>query len=204
MFAFVGSFSLNDDCGADVLKGSGIPDVHNALGPKSAQLDHNYSVAPLPTGWRTGPLNYYKAKYGTKFSHVGAVYADLGGAALTWRGTAAAIKNVGGNVDYERGFKPTETDFTADVVRMRRRGVQMHVHQCVDATTFARVAKAMRSRTSSWPIIVGGAGYDPSFSPRPGLRGEGMFNDAPFAQFFDGEDAGAIPEVKRVPEWSRR
>ena len=79
VFAFVGSFSLFDDCGTDVLKSHlDIPDVHSALGGATAKLASNFSIAPLGDGWRTGPLAYYAKTYGDDWKHVGTIYAGVG------------------------------------------------------------------------------------------------------------------------------
>src|SRR5204862_8117681 len=47
-FAFVGSFSLYDNCGAQVLASHpDVPDVHNALSIDAAHLASNFSPQPL-------------------------------------------------------------------------------------------------------------------------------------------------------------
>ena len=77
VFAFVGSFSLYDGCGAKVLQTTpNLPDVHNALAANAGALPNNFSIAPLTPGWRTGPLTYYKQKYGDAFKNIGTIYAE--------------------------------------------------------------------------------------------------------------------------------
>lgn len=204
VFAFVGSFSIYDDCGQDALAGKNVPDVHNALGSKAAASPTNFSVEPLPQGWRTGPLLYWKNKFGDRFRKIGSIYANAGGAASTWTGTKAAIQSVGGQVLYDRGFSPTDTDFTGDVVSMRNAGVQMVYVSASDAPTFARLVKAIKQQQLDWPIIAGGIAYDEGFIKQAGADAEGVFNDQLYAQFFNPDDAAQIPVVKDFQTWTAR
>ena len=202
-FALVGSFSLYDACGATVLKeNAGVPDVHNALGSAALALPNNYSVAPLSYGWRTGPLNYYKQKYGERFKKIGTIYADAGGGAATWRGCKQAIQSLGGEVLYERGFSPTDTDFTADIVGMQRAGVQMIYVIASDAPTFARLASAARQQGVDWPIVAGAIAYDEGFASRAGAAGDGIVNDMQFALFFNKDEGERVPAVKEFQTWT--
>jgi ABC-type branched-subunit amino acid transport system substrate-binding protein len=204
VFAFVGSFSLYDDCGQEALDGKNVPDVHNALGKKAAASPNNFSVQPIPQGWRTGPLLHYKQKWPDRFTKIGSIWANAGGAGDTWVGTQKAIESLGGKVLYERGFGPTDTDFTADIVQMRNRGVQMIYVSASDAPTFARIARAARQQNVDWPIIAGGIAYDEGFIKQAGDAAEGIYNDQQYTQFFTPEDAAQIPAVKEFQTWTSR
>lgn len=204
VFAFVGSFSLYDDCGQEALEGKNVPDVHNALGAKAAKSPNNFSIQPLPQGWRTGPLQYWKSKFGDRFTKIGTIWANAGGAGATWVGTRAAIESLGGKVLYDRGFGPTDTDFTADIVQMRNEGVQMIYISASDAPTFARIVKAARQQRVDWPIVAGGIHYDEGFIKQAGSAAEGVWGDQQFAMFFSPEDAANIPAVKDFQTWTAR
>jgi ABC-type branched-subunit amino acid transport system substrate-binding protein len=205
VFAFVGSFSIYDGCGADVLKATpGIPDVHNALDHKALALSNNFSVAPLVSGWRTGPLLDYKKKYGSRFQAIGTIYANAGGGAATWTGCEAAINKLGGKVLYKRGFQAAETDFTADIVGMQRAGVKMIYVIASDAPTFARIVTAARQQSVDWPILAGGVAYDEGFIQRAGTAAEGVYNDQQFAMFFNKDEADRVPAVKDFQTWTNK
>jgi ABC-type branched-subunit amino acid transport system substrate-binding protein len=205
VFAFVGSFSLYDGCGADVLKAqSGVPDIHNALDHKALVLPNNFSVAPLTPGWRTGPLLDYKKQYGARFQAIGTIFANAGGGAATWKGCEAAIKSLGGKVLYSRGFQAAETDFTADIVSMQRQGVKMIYVIASDAPTFARIVTAARQQSVDWPILAGGIAYDQGFTQRAGGAAEGVYNDQQFAMFFNKDEAGRVPAVKDFQTWTNK
>ncbi len=205
VFAFVGSFSLFDNCGNEVLKANpGIPDVHSALTKPAQQHASNFSVAPLGSGWRTGPLNYYKGKYGEKFKKIGTIFAGVGGGSQIWEGTEAAIVSVGGKVLYKRAFQPTDTDFTADIVRMRNEGVEMIYVNAADGATSARIVNAAKSQGVNWPIIFGAVSYEQGFLKSAGANAEGVFNDQQFALFFNPDEASRVPVVKDYQTWMDR
>ena len=205
VFAFVGSFSLYDGCGAKVLQTTpNLPDVHNALAANAGALPNNFSIAPLTPGWRTGPLLYYKQKYGDAFKHIGTIYADAGGGAATWAACKEAIESLGGNVDYERGFSPTDTDFSAAILAMQRAGVKMIYVIAADAPTMARLFTAARQQRVTWPLIGGAVSYDEGFIARAGDAGEGSFNDQQFAPFFSKEEAASTPAVKELQTWTNK
>lgn len=205
VFAFVGSFSLYDGCGAEVLKANpGIPDVHTALSFTAQDLPNNFSVAPLGKGWRTGPLDYYKSKYGAAFGNIGTIYAGVGGGPAVWQGTAAAIRARGGDIAYERAFQATDTDFTGDIVRMRNDGVQMIYVNASDAATAYRIANAAKQQNVTWPLVYGAIAYDAAFLKGAGANAEGVFNDQQFALFFNEDEAARIPAVKDYQVWTTR
>ena len=205
VFAFVGSFSIYDGCGADVLKKyPGVPDVHNGLDHKALALPNNFSVAPLAAGWRTGPLAEYKKKYADRWGAIGTIYANAGGGAATWTGCKAAIESMGGKVLYERGFQAAETDFTADIVAMQRAGVKMVYVIASDAPSFARIVSAARQQAVDWPLLAGGIAYDQGFIQRAGAASEGVYNDQQFAMFFNKEEADVVPAVKDFQEWTNK
>jgi ABC-type branched-subunit amino acid transport system substrate-binding protein len=205
VFAFVGSFSIYDGCGADVLKKfPGIPDLHNGLDHKALALPNNFSVAPLTPGWRTGPLAEYKKQYADRWTAIGTIYANAGGGAATWTGCKAAIESMGGKVLYERGFQAAETDFTADIVAMQRAGVKMVYIIASDAPSFARIVSAARQQRVDWPLIAGGVAYDQGFVQRAGAAAEGVYNDQQFAMFFNKEEANIVPAVKDFQTWTNK
>src|SRR5581483_8449376 len=56
-FGFVGSFSVVDDGGAQVLsQHPDVPDVSQALSRNHVAVANNFSIAPIVPGWRLGSL----------------------------------------------------------------------------------------------------------------------------------------------------
>ena len=203
VFAFVGSFSLYDDCGSDVIGAKpGLPDVHSAIGPKTQELRNNFSFAPMGKGWRTGPLAFYRKTFGAKWQHIGAIYANVGGSAAIWAGVKKAIAHEGGVVVSEYGYGPTDTDFTSTIIRMRRDGVQMIYNTAVDGAYGARFVNAARAQQVDWPIVFGGGAYDKTFLAQAGANADGVWNDQQYTMFFNASDAANIPAVKDFQYWT--
>jgi ABC-type branched-subunit amino acid transport system substrate-binding protein len=203
VFAFVGSFSLYDDCGAAVLQQHlGIPDVHSALGAKSQVLASNFSVAPVGKGWRTGPLAYYKQKFGARWGKIGSIYANVGTGPAIWNNTKSAINASGGHVQLDSPYGATDTDFTGVVVRMKSAGVQMIYINTTDGATTARFVNAARSQGVDWPIIFGGTAYDTNFLSQAGANAEGVYEDQQYAMFFNSDEAARVPAVKEFQKWT--
>ncbi len=205
-FANVGSFSLYDGCGVSVLKNNPtFSDVHSALQNSAQGYANNFSVAPLEQGWRLGPLEYMKKRFGGAFAHVGSIYASVGGGAETWAHCKAAIKHVGGDVVYDRAFGATETDFTADIVQMRQKGVQMIYMPATNAATAANVLKAARSQNVDWPVVFGGPAYDKVFLDQAGSAANtGVYEDQQYALFFNPDEASSIPAVGEYQKWMKQ
>jgi ABC-type branched-subunit amino acid transport system substrate-binding protein len=204
-FAMVGSFSLYDDCGRPAIDAvPNLADVHTALGPQTARDPHNFSVAPMGDGWRSGPLKHYAATYGTKWQHIGAIYANVGASPTIWSHVVKAIESTGGKVVSQYGYGPSDTDFTATVIRMQRDGVQMIYSTAVDGAYAARFVNAARSQQVTWPLIFGGGVYDQTFLAQAGANANGVFNDQQYPMFFNTDEAARMPVVKDYQTWTRR
>ena len=202
-FAFIGSFSLYDSAAVDQIGKSGIPDVTYSLSADRRALPNNFSVEPSPrSGAPTGIFNYFKKKYPQDVTSVGTIYSDVSTA--SHQDYKAAAESVGWHYAYERGVQATETDFTADVVRMREAGVKAVFLVAVDVKTTARLANAMAQQNFKPDFfLVNGPAYDPTLVSLAGASVEGLFSSQPYSMF-DGEDAGVIPEVKLFDEWVQK
>jgi ABC-type branched-subunit amino acid transport system substrate-binding protein len=202
-FAFAGSFSLYDDAALEQIKSSNLVDASYSLSQNRRGIPNNFSVQPGHMGWRLGPLNYFKSKFPDAVTKVGAIYGDVPASVASYQGWKAAAESAGYKVVYERGFSPTETDFTADVVRMRQSGVKMVYLTAADVRPTARMAKAMAQQNFTVDAFVsGGVAYDPNFVTLAGPAGNGVYSEQQMAMY-DGEDA-SIPEVKLLNTWSAK
>jgi len=202
-FAFIGSFSLFDDAAVEQIKASGMPDITYSLNSARRGLPNNFSVEPAPPrGAPTGGFNYFKKKFPGAIKAVGTIYTEL--AKGSHEDYKKAAESVGYDYAYERAIQATETDFTADIVSMRQRGVKFVFLVAVDEKTTARIAKAMAQQSFKPEVfMVHGAAYHPGLVPLAGAAVEGMFNAQPYSMFA-GEDAAHIPEVKLFNEWVQK
>jgi ABC-type branched-subunit amino acid transport system substrate-binding protein len=119
-FAMVGSFSLFDNFGCKPLAANpAVPDVSVSVDPSTNTLPNNFSPAPSSVGLQLGPLLYYKKHY-PKDMTVGSIVADVASSEAQWAGQEAALKHVGYKIAYVRDISPLESDFTTDVISMRK------------------------------------------------------------------------------------
>lgn len=202
-FAFTGSFSLYDDAAIQQIIKSGIPDVTYSLSEARRHITNNFSVQPGVKGWRLGPLNYFKAKLPDAIKSVGTIYGDVPASKSAYDGWKQAAESVGYKIIYERGTAPTETDFTADVVRMRQAGVKMVYLMATDYKATARLAKAMQQQGFKIPFVDGGTAYDAALLTLAGSAADGMINEQQMSMY-SGEDAGAVPEVSLFNQWLQK
>src|SRR5437763_9068986 len=140
VFAFVGSFSIYDNCGAQVItQTAALSDVHVALS-KDAQVEANgFSPQPLKNGAATGPFQYVKAQHGGAIGAAASLVGDVQSAKDAWAGEQATMQSLGYHFSYQRVYEPTETDFTADIVQTKSKGVKLVLPSAADAKTIARI-----------------------------------------------------------------
>lgn len=203
-FAMVGSFSVVDDGGAPELARSGMPDVGYGLGRARFALPNNFSPQPLPSGWRLGPLNHFKARFGDAVVQKMAVFwLQVQSARSAIEGEKAAAQSVGYQFVYQREIAANETNFTGDVLQMQRRGVQ-GIMMAGDVGTMVRMARAMKEQGFSVPFANWGANaYDPAFVTSDARAAtNGALIDQQLV-LYAGEDAAAVPEVALFLKWLR-
>ena len=203
-FALLGSFSLYDDAPVNELRAAGMPDLGTALNPARVELPTNFSPNPPVRGAALGPFNYFKQRFPDAVKAVGSVYVNIPSAVRLYQDYKKAAQSVGYVFKYDREFGATETDFTADVVRMRDSGVKMVYLLSVDDATTARFAKAMRAQNYKPQVYaINSSGYDPDVLTSAGSAAEGMF--VPTASsLFGGEDSAVVPEVALLNKWVQK
>lgn len=206
VFAFVGSFSLYDDCMAKVVGPTPkVPLVQYALSTQANDLPNLFSPSPTLPGYATGMFQYWNSVYGAKTKKIGSIYSRTGSAEASYRAIQKASESVGWEYVYERGAAAAEQDFTADIVRMRQEGVEIVFLLATNAANVARIKKAADSQ-SFRPIFIAPVAFDPAFIQLVGgpQAAEGIVGHNLFALNFTKDDAAVIPEVALYQEWMRR
>jgi ABC-type branched-subunit amino acid transport system substrate-binding protein len=207
VFAFVGSFSLYDDCGTQVIKAHpDIPDVSFALGEKTQQNTVNqFSPQFLPAGAPSGPFCYLAKKYPDLVKSVGSIYANIPSAAASQK----AIEHAGAAC----GWKwidcipagATDTTFNAQVTRMRNDGVKIVFEV---ATTVGSMAEMKREADAQgWkPLWVAPVAYSASFAKLMGSASaaNGVIGYNLYSLFLGADEASRIPEVALFQQWMKR
>lgn len=206
-FMQVGSFSLFDQCSGEVLQGRpDIPDVHVPLSLLAQGLPNNFSPQPVRAGASTGPFQYIKDKYPDAILKVGSLIGNVDAAKVAWENQKHVMTSLGYRIEYERVFQPTETDFTADIVQMKTRGIQIIALQSADVKTMGRVlAKAAQQDYRPAVRLLGAAGYDNTLFTIAGSNAavEGATLYLPTAMYL-GEDRADVPEVDLFLTWLDR
>ncbi|MEY2432889.1 MAG: hypothetical protein QOC92_2614, partial [Acidimicrobiaceae bacterium] len=206
-FAFVGSFSLFDDCSGEVVKAHpDFPDIHAPLSGLAQSLPNNFPPQPIRAGGATGPLQYIKDKHPNAITKVGSLIGDVTAAKEAWQNLKFVMQSLGYQIAYERIFEPTETDFTADIVQMKTQGVQLLSLSSADVKTMARVeSKANQQGWKPEVTLLGAAGYDNTLFTIAGSNDavEGATLYLPTGMYL-GEDRSVNPEIDLFLTWLDR
>jgi ABC-type branched-subunit amino acid transport system substrate-binding protein len=201
VFAFVGSWSLDDNCGAQVMRHHlDVPMVQMFLSPQMGGLPDAYSVDPYTTEALTGPFLYFKSKDPSDITAVGTLVGNQASAVAAWEHYKTAIEDLGYKVIYEDDFPPAQSNFTADVIRMKAAGVRTVILISVnapDAAIFASEAAEQGFRPRLWICPVCYAGTYVSEAGGPSDV-QGQYAYLQTADFLG--DPG-VPEVSTFLHW---
>jgi len=207
VFAFVGSWSLDDNCGASQVMAQhpDVPLVQEALSPQMGGLPNEYSIAPFAYGANTGPFLYFKSKFPDVVQSVGTLVGNQPAAVASAKGIEAAMQSVGYKIIYEDDFPPAQSNFTADVVRMRSSNVKEVFLQAVnapDAADLAQEAAQQNWKPALWhcPVCYF-AGYIPESGGGSNVEGQYL---SVIQELFLGEDAASVPEVALFDQWIKQ
>jgi ABC-type branched-subunit amino acid transport system substrate-binding protein len=198
-FALVGGFSLYDDAAVKDFEAKGVPIIQLPVSKGLQDSPVNFSVQPLARGALSGPWNALKASFPQAITAAAALYSDVPAAVDQWKNQQYVAESVGYKFVYDRAQQATETDFTADVVRMKAAGVRL-VFSMQNPQNNARIVKAMQQQGFKPDVFAGVSSYDATFIPLAGSAAEGVVNLNSQAMYL-GEDAAAIPEVKLMQTW---
>ena len=205
VFAFVGSFTVLDSCGAPVFVANPqIPDVSFSLTPATKKLSNLYSPQPNPPNFRTGGFLYMKQKFPNAVTAVGSLYTNNVGATESFNEQKSAMESVGYKVVYSRAYAPTESQFASDIIKMRSAGVQFLWLTDTDDATAARVLDEALQQNWHPQVIMSDSQYDANFVKLADPKAiDGMWADEQFA-LFQGEDAASVSEVGLFQTWMQK
>jgi ABC-type branched-subunit amino acid transport system substrate-binding protein len=207
VFAFVGSFSLYDDCATTVMKAHpNVPNVSFALSEKAQQNTVNqFSPHFLPAGAPNGPFCYLAKKYPDLVKSVGSIYANIPSAAASQKAIQLAGESCGWKWLESIPVGATDSTFNAQVTRMRNSGVKLIFEV---AFTVDHVAEMKREADAQgWkPLWVAPVAYNAAFLPLMGnsAAAEGVIGYNLYSLFLGADEAKAIPEVRRFQDWMKR
>ena len=205
MFAFVGSWSLDDYCGAQVLAQHPVPAIQQSLSVDFQKLPGSYSIDPYNAGAITGYFEYFKAKYPDAIGSVGTIVGNQPAAVQSWKYFKATMESLGYKVQYEDDFPPAQTNFTADVVRMKSQGIKMVFIIAVNAPDLAIFSQESYQQGFKPEVFAAPIGYFGSYISEAGGPQvvEGQWIPVVQAQFL-GEDAPNVPEIALFDQWMKK
>ncbi len=205
VFAFVGSWSLDDSCGAQVMKAHPtVPIVSQSLSTDMQNLPNSYSEQPYEAGGQTGYFLYLKQKYPDAITSVGTIVGNQPAAVASWRYYKNAMQSLGYQVKYEDDVPPAQTNFTADIIRMRSDGIKMVFLIALNAPDVADVSQEAQQQGWKPEVFVSPVAYFGQYISASGGASavEGQWVPAATAMFL-GEDASVLPEVANFQHWIR-
>ena len=205
VFAFVGSWSLDDSCGAQVLAAHPVPAVQQALSTQFQKLPGSFSINPYNAGAITGYFEYFKAKYPGAIGSVGTLVGNQASAVQSWKYFKATMESLGYVIKYEDDFPPAQSNFTADVIRMRQAGIKMVFIIAVNAPDLAIFSQEAYQQGWKPDLFVAPIGYFGTYVSEAGgpAAVEGQW--IPVIQsMFLGEDAATVPEVALFDKWIKQ
>lgn len=201
VFAFVGSWSLDDNCGAQVMQShTGVPMVQTYLSQQMAGLPNAYGVDPYSVDVPSGPLLYFKSTFPDDIQAVGTLVGNQPSAVAAWDHEKTALESLGYKVIYEDDFPPAQSNFTADVIRMKAAGVKIVFLISVnapDAAIFASEAAEQGFKPQVWicPVCYFGA-YVSESGGAASVNGQYAYLQ--YARFLGGS---SLPEVGLFEHW---
>jgi ABC-type branched-subunit amino acid transport system substrate-binding protein len=203
VFAFVSGLGLYDQCGATVLQShKDIPDFDYALTDQMQSLPNNYNFQPRVSGTQLGPLEYFKKKYPSA-TRVGVIYPDVPAAESLWKQEQGGLTHLGYQVAYTSAFSPTATDFTSQVLAMKKAGVSFVLLYGQMQTNATFINDAHQQGFKPAVINDPGVDYDPGFAKIVGDNGNGVYINQGLALYFNSSDS-SIPGVSLYQTWMHR
>jgi ABC-type branched-subunit amino acid transport system substrate-binding protein len=201
--AFVGQFSLFDNCGGEAIPPT-IANVSNSLNPVVTKLPNTFSPQPIQNGWSTGTLLWLKQHYGKYADKVGALVGNVPSVLASWQGEQNALQKTGFKVIdmQEYGVGQPATDFDNYALKMKDMGVQIVLTDQADVGSIAEFVDAMQLEHFTPAITFNsGSSYDGKFIPDAGASAAGIVTVGLHESLYLGQDANSVPAVATFDHW---
>jgi len=204
--AMVGSFSLEDNFGGQVLKANPqVPNVSVSLDLATNNLPNTFAVAPSVSGWQLGPLAYFKKHYPQAVTHTAAMVAGEPSAIDKWNAEHQAMTSLGYKVVYDPTFEISQTDFNQNVIAMKNDGVKILFLEQMPQNYAAAVVQALDQQDFHPVVVLGGSTYSEALVPSAGgaKAVDGAYMEQNTSLYL-GEDKAAIPAITAFDTWIQK
>lgn len=202
--AFVGSISAIDGCAADVLpKFPKLPAVFQQLDPTLASIATVLTPAPRPPGQSIGAFKQIAKDHPGAVEKLGVLVNTR--TAFSAKQLVAGLTKIGGKVAFTREVQiDVQTDYTADVIKMRSAGVKWLSLDGFNIETIARILDDAKQQNWRPEVITSTPAYDGNFfSVADPAAAEGVLVPLSTAMFL-GEDRTASKGVDDYLTWLQK
>jgi branched-chain amino acid transport system substrate-binding protein len=198
--AFVGSFSLFDQCGGGLIPKT-IANVSDSLNPVVTKLPNTFSPQPIQNGWGTGPLLWLKQHYPSGVGSVGALVGNVSTVEDSWKGEEYVLKALGFHIVDVEDYDVGQTQFDASVIRMKDDGVKIVLLDQADVNGIAAFLDAADLEQFHPEVFFNsGSAYDGGFIKQAGAAAGDIVVDLHEALYL-GQDASTVPAVGLFDHW---
>jgi len=200
-FAIAGTFSVVDSCGQKTLDANpDFPDIQAYLfSPQLYTTRNALSPSPQPPGYSTTGAIWIKNKFPNDITHTAALYSQT--SKSSFDSLSSAFKAEGYDYVYTRGLGLTETNFTADVLRMKNDGVKIVDLQSTDVQDVVDFLQESAQQGFHPDAVLSAPAYDATFFK---LLGNTPASNAYMPLLFPmylGEDRASNPELNTYLTW---
>ncbi len=200
----VGTFSVEDGCGASVLKSD--PHLPNleayVLTPTLLSYKNTFASEVQPPGFFTTGYQWVKNKYPNDIASTAAIYPST--AAFEFNEQSDTAKTIGYHYVYTRGLGNTESNFTSDILRMKSENVKI-VDLTADPVNIMATFVAEAAQQGYHPAaIIDPAAYDDNFfkllGAAPASATANVIAPIQWAMYL-GEDRASTPALNTYLTW---
>lgn len=191
--AMVGSISGLDSCAAKALNDNPkIPAVFEILNPVLSGIPNTFAPQPRPLGQSIGAYRYLDSKFPGAVKKLGIIINVQ--TEFTTIELVGGLKKLGGAVAFSVKTDVTkQTDFTADIIKMRANGVKWLSLDGLPINAIARILAAAKQQNWRPEVITAAPAYDGNFLKLadPGAV-EGVYLPLQLALFLGGDKATSV------------
>ena len=203
VFAMVGTFTLNDGCGTATLKADpNLVDVQGTvLTPALYSLPNVFTPTPDPAGYATTGYQGIKDKFPTAITKAATL---IPGAALAnGKEQELTAESIGYKFVYSRVIGPIETNFTADILRMKSDGVKIVDLGAVTANDVADFIEPANQQGLHLDAVISAAAYDGHLLKllgNPSIANNLLYSPLSYSLYL-GTDRTTVPAVNTFLTW---
>jgi ABC-type branched-subunit amino acid transport system substrate-binding protein len=203
VLGFVGGYSVLDDAGAQVLSGTGIPDIGSAIGAVRASMPENFALTPVPPDRQSNgsqpTWRYFMSHYGV--SRAVVIWPAQADARNSAQAFQKDMISVGLNVVDTLEVAVTETNYTGVAQKIANDKADILV-TALEVNGISRLASALQ-QVGYKPTVAfyGQQAYGQQLIKLAGTAADGAI----LALGHDiVENSANNPEVAKFAEWFAR